>query len=124
MGGRGEGKAIGAVGSARQRPHLSTVAPIVSQARKARSRAADADYPPPWRATIGTDHLVVNVTADELARLRWAIRSLIEAAQRSGRSSRSPGAETVDVGRRLRPRVHSHAPTRPGGERPASGQPQ
>lgn len=67
------------------------------RARKARTRAADADYAPEWRDTIGTDHLVVNVTAGDLARLRWAIRSLIEAAQRAGCSSRSPGAETVDV---------------------------
>lgn len=67
------------------------------RARKARSRAANADYPPQWRDTIGTDHLVIEVTAEELARLRWAIRSLVEATQRSGRSTHTPGAQAVDV---------------------------
>lgn len=66
-------------------------------ARKARARAADGDYPPDWRDTLGTDHLVLKVTAAEAARVRWAIRALLEAAQRSGRTSRSADAETLDV---------------------------
>lgn len=66
-------------------------------ARKARARAADADYPPAWRETLGTDHLVVNATAAEVVRLRWAVRALLEAAQRSGRSSKAADAQTVDV---------------------------
>ncbi len=66
-------------------------------ARKARARAADDDYPAAWRDTLGTDHLVLRVTADEAARLRWAIRALLESAQRAGRTSHAADAETLDV---------------------------
>jgi DNA-binding transcriptional ArsR family regulator len=66
-------------------------------ARKARARAADADYPAAWRETLGTDHLVLKVTAAEAARVRWAIRALLDAAQRTGRTSRAADAETLDV---------------------------
>ncbi|MDA8063392.1 MAG: metalloregulator ArsR/SmtB family transcription factor [Actinomycetota bacterium] len=65
--------------------------------RKARAREADADYPDAWRETLGSDHLVLRLTAAEAARLRWAIRALLESAQRSGRNSRAPDAETLDV---------------------------
>ncbi len=66
-------------------------------ARKVRARASDADYPPAWRETLGTDHLVLRLTPAEAARLRWAIRALLESAQRAGRTSRAPDAETLDV---------------------------
>ncbi|MHB8296592.1 MAG: ArsR/SmtB family transcription factor [Acidimicrobiales bacterium] len=57
----------------------------------------DSEYPEVWRSAIGADHVVVSVTAEELARLRWAIRSLLEGVQRSGRSKPATGAERVDV---------------------------
>lgn len=57
----------------------------------------DSDFPDEWRASVGTDHVVLTVTAEELARLRWAIRSLLEGVQRAGRSGAAPGAQRVDV---------------------------
>ncbi|MHB8246097.1 MAG: ArsR/SmtB family transcription factor [Acidimicrobiales bacterium] len=66
-------------------------------AAKRKALAHDGDYPAVWRSAIGADHVVVTVTAEELARLRWAIRSILEGVQRSGRSTTRPGAERVDV---------------------------
>lgn len=81
------------------------------------ARAHDSDYPDAWRHAIGTDHIVVSVTAEELARLRWAIRSLLEGVQRSGRSKPAGGAERVDV-------VVDYVPGfRPGARPPIEGSP-
>lgn len=82
----------------------------------------DSEYPEAWRSAIGADHVVVSVTAEELVRLRWAIRNLLEGVQRSGRSKPADGAERVDVVVDYVPGFRPHDGPAAGGSSPGPAQ--
>lgn len=71
---------------------------IRSDVEDARRRAIerDTEYPPEWRRATGGDHLRLNLSAEELMRLRWAIDSLCRGAAARASAERS-GAQPVDV---------------------------